>query len=192
MPDVHKCSGEPWNDNGTWGLMESLLPWYAHSSTPVSAGLPDSDVAVCGLQAVADKWASEQAGVAGVGPFKLGFHSIPSMRQLHLHVISQVQFSKLLAVCQKNVTQHAVCWLQDFDSVSLKNKKHWNTFTTAFFLPLHEVVHKLEAGIDNVCLDQHAAQQLVKQPPLCHRCHAEQASIPALKKHIQQCGAPYP
>eukprot|EP00891_Asterochloris_glomerata_P006087 jgi/Astpho2/6087/Aster-04034 len=80
--------------------------------------------------AVANKWASEQAGVAGVGPFKLGFHSVPSMRQLHLHVISQ-----------------------DFNSISLKNKKHWNTFTTAFFLPLSEVLRKLEAGIDNVHMD---------------------------------------
>ena len=24
------------------------------------------------------------------GPFKMGFHSIPSMKQLHMHVISQV------------------------------------------------------------------------------------------------------
>ena len=53
------------------------------------------------------------------------------------------------------------CYLQDFNSVSLKNKKHWNTFTTAFFLPLSAVVHKLEAGIDTVCLTQHEAQLLV-------------------------------
>ena len=88
--------------------------------------------------------------------------------------------------------QHAARQLQDFNSVSLKNKKHWNTFTTAFFLPLSEVVRKLEAGIDIVCLNQHEAQRLVRHPLLCHRCHAEQASIPALKQHIQQCAAPYP
>ena len=70
--------------------------------------LLELNIAVRGLQAVADRWASEQAGVAGVGPFKLGFHSVPSMRQLHLHVISQVRFIQLLAVCQiQHVTQHA-------------------------------------------------------------------------------------
>ena len=79
--------------------MESLLPWCALSSRFEPAGLLNLIVAVCGLQAVADKWASEQAGVAGVGPFKLGFHSIPSMRQLHLHVISQVRISELLTDC---------------------------------------------------------------------------------------------
>ncbi|KAM1222302.1 hypothetical protein ACFX2J_009853 [Malus domestica] len=41
-----------------------------------------------------------------------GYHLVqdPSMRQLHPHVISQ-----------------------DFDSTHLKNKKHWNSFNTAFF-----------------------------------------------------------
>ncbi|KAF4804293.1 Aprataxin [Turdus rufiventris] len=43
--------------------------------------------------------------------FRLGYHAIPSMSQLHLHVISQ-----------------------DFDSPALKTKKHWNSFTTDYFL----------------------------------------------------------
>ncbi|KAJ7396740.1 Aprataxin [Pitangus sulphuratus] len=43
--------------------------------------------------------------------FRLGYHAIPSMSQLHLHVISQ-----------------------DFDSRALKTKKHWNSFTTDYFL----------------------------------------------------------
>mmetsp|Transcript_15506 Transcript_15506/g.24794 ORF Transcript_15506/g.24794 Transcript_15506/m.24794 type:complete len:139 (-) Transcript_15506:316-732(-) len=46
----------------------------------------------------------------GVGKIKLGFHAVPSLRQLHLHIISD-----------------------DFDSPCLKNKKHWNSFTTDFF-----------------------------------------------------------
>ncbi|KAL3162367.1 hypothetical protein ABBQ32_010048 [Trebouxia sp. C0010 RCD-2024] len=38
----------------------------------------------------------------GPGPFKMGFHSIPSMKQLHMHVISQVSYEKaasLLTAC---------------------------------------------------------------------------------------------
>ena len=48
----------------------------------------------------------------GTPPFALGFHAAPSMRQLHLHVISL-----------------------DFASEALKNKKHWNSFATAFLVP---------------------------------------------------------
>lgn len=45
--------------------------------------------------------------------FKIGYHALPSMQQLHLHVISN-----------------------DFDSPCLKTKKHWNSFCTDFFLPV--------------------------------------------------------
>ncbi|KAJ3210438.1 hypothetical protein HDU67_005324 [Dinochytrium kinnereticum] len=44
--------------------------------------------------------------------FLIGFHAIPSMKQLHLHVISD-----------------------DFVAPALKTKTHWNSFTTRFFLP---------------------------------------------------------
>lgn len=44
--------------------------------------------------------------------FKIGYHAEPSMKQVHLHVIST-----------------------DFDSPYLKNKKHWNSFNTEFFVP---------------------------------------------------------
>jgi aprataxin len=41
----------------------------------------------------------------------MGFHGRPSMRQLHLHVISD-----------------------DFDNKCLKNPKHYNSFTTSYFI----------------------------------------------------------
>lgn len=44
--------------------------------------------------------------------FKIGYHSVPSMQRLHLHVISD-----------------------DMVSPSLKSKTHWNSFTTKFFIP---------------------------------------------------------
>ncbi len=43
--------------------------------------------------------------------FRMGYHAVPSLKQVHMHVISQ-----------------------DFDSDALKNKKHWNSFTTRFFV----------------------------------------------------------
>lgn len=43
--------------------------------------------------------------------FKIGYHSVPSMQRLHLHVISD-----------------------DFVSPCLKTKVHWNSFTTTFFM----------------------------------------------------------
>lgn len=45
--------------------------------------------------------------------FKIGFHALPSMRRLHLHVISD-----------------------DFFSPYLKTKLHWNSFHTHFFYSL--------------------------------------------------------
>lgn len=46
-----------------------------------------------------------------VDDFKIGFHAIPHMDRLHMHVISK-----------------------DFQSRCLKTKVHWNSFNTEFFL----------------------------------------------------------
>lgn len=43
--------------------------------------------------------------------FKFGYHAEASMHRLHMHIISD-----------------------DMNSPCLKNKKHWNTFTTKFFI----------------------------------------------------------
>lgn len=43
---------------------------------------------------------------------KAGFHAVPSMQRLHMHIISK-----------------------DMDSKCLKTKIHWNSFTTSFFIP---------------------------------------------------------
>ncbi|MEW5300925.1 MAG: hypothetical protein WDW36_003816 [Sanguina aurantia] len=55
------------------------------------------------------------------GGCSMGFHAVPSMRQLHMHVISQ-----------------------DYDSPALKHAKHWNSFTTAYFLPVDQVISTLQ------------------------------------------------
>ena len=59
----------------------------------------------------------------GIVPFRYGFHAIPSMRQLHLHVISQ-----------------------DLDSAAMKNKKHWNSFSTGFFVAADVLIEHLQVS----------------------------------------------
>jgi aprataxin len=75
------------------------------------------------------------------------------------------------------------CCLQDFDSDKLKHKQHWNSFTTAFFIPMDKVLLDLET---KGCLriDALQAKALLNLPLRCHRCQAEQQSMAALKSHI--------
>lgn len=99
--------------------------------------------------------------------FRMGYHSDPSMRQLHMHVISQ-----------------------DFDSPSLKNKKHWNSFTTTFFRDSKLVIEELqETGRVNPCGDE---SSLLKMELRCHRCRSVQPNMPRLKQHICSCQVSFP
>lgn len=101
--------------------------------------------------------------------FRLGFHAVPSLRQLHMHVISQ-----------------------DFDSACLKHKKHWNSFThPSFFLDAAWALAELrQAGRLRYSLAE--AEAAEKASLQCHRCGASLASMPALKAHIARCTAPLP
>ncbi|CAA6669309.1 unnamed protein product [Spirodela intermedia] len=86
--------------------------------------------------------------------FRLGYHSAPSMRQLHLHVISQ-----------------------DFDSDHLKNKKHWNSFNTAFFLDSGDVLEAVERN----GAAELASERLLSAELRCHRCRSAHPNVPKLK-----------
>ena len=93
--------------------------------------------------------------------FKLGYHAVPSMSQLHLHVISD-----------------------DLDSVCLKHKVHWNSFTQQdYFLSPQEVERELqeEGGIT----DKKHLKQLLNSPLQCHKCDYKPKNIPDLKMHIK-------
>ncbi|KAK4483796.1 hypothetical protein RD792_011000 [Penstemon davidsonii] len=97
--------------------------------------------------------------------FRLGYHSVPSMRQLHLHVISQ-----------------------DFDSGHLKNKKHWNSFNTPFFIDSVDVIKELdEVGKVTLKNDKFLSMEL-----RCHKCKSAHPNIPRLKAHISSCQASFP
>ncbi len=92
--------------------------------------------------------------------FRCGYHAVPSMMRLHMHVISQ-----------------------DFDSPCLKNKKHWNSFTSEFFVDADEIITMLETK-GKVSLNSARYELLLKQALRCHVCHAELPNMPKLKAHI--------
>lgn len=88
------------------------------------------------------------------------------MRQLHLHVISQ-----------------------DFDSASLKTKKHWNSFTTPFFRDSLDVLDQVEGhGQVQVCGE--SAEMLLDLELRCHRCRSAHPNLSRLKQHISTCRHP--
>ncbi|CAG8478822.1 11063_t:CDS:10 [Ambispora leptoticha] len=99
--------------------------------------------------------------------FRMGFHTIPSMKQLHMHVVSQ-----------------------DFISPKLKNKKHWNSFTTGFFKDTDEILKtlqengKLQARFLQFFFDKDFYEGLLKAPMKCHLCGKKMNTIPELKDHL--------
>ncbi|XP_067886715.1 aprataxin isoform X1 [Heterodontus francisci] len=93
--------------------------------------------------------------------FRLGFHAIPSMSHIHLHVISQ-----------------------DFDSPCLKNKKHWNSFNTDYFLESEDVMKMVE--LDGKVTVKDGMTELLKLPLMCHVCQQQQSTIPQLKEHLKK------
>lgn len=95
--------------------------------------------------------------------FRLGYHAHPSMVRLHMHVISQ-----------------------DFDSPCLKNKKHWNSFTSGFFLDAEKVIGCLRDR-GRVELDAKSVYEaMLKLPLKCHVCQVELRNMPKLKDHLRQ------
>lgn len=93
--------------------------------------------------------------------FKYGYHAVPSMSRLHMHVIS--------------------C---DFDSPCLKHKKHWNSFTTEYFINATQLIRMIEER-GGVSIDKEYYEDLLKNPLICHVCGKEQRNMPQLKSHIK-------
>ena len=93
--------------------------------------------------------------------FRCGYHAVPSMNQLHMHIISQ-----------------------DFDSSFLKTKKHWNSFTSDFFIDSQCIIDMLKT-CNKVELDQTKYEHLLKSNLRCHKCSCSLKTMPALKLHIK-------
>ncbi len=96
------------------------------------------------------------------------YHALPSLRPLHLHIVSA-----------------------DLSTPALKTKRHWNSFTSPFFLPTDSVERQLrEQG--SVRVSQDEAEKALRRKLRCPRCEAGQRNMPALKAHHAACGAPNP
>nr|XP_046270843.1 aprataxin isoform X2 [Scatophagus argus] len=134
-----------------------VLPWQSISS--LKALREEHCDLLKHMQQVADQMV-QQCPDAKWLRFRMGYHAIPSMSHVHLHVISQ-----------------------DFDSPCLKNKKHWNSFTTDYFIESHDVIQMLETN-GRVSIKE-GTSELLKLPLRCHMCHRELPTIPALKEHLK-------
>ena len=71
---------------------------------------------------------------------------------------------------------------QEFESVGLKTKRHWNSFTTDFFLPVENVIAELKELGKVKKKDDLAAN--IDLPLACHKCDLKPKNMPELKKHI--------
>ncbi len=97
------------------------------------------------------------------GVMRVGYHAIPSLHPLHIHVISG-----------------------DLASECLKTKKHWNSFASDYFLDAQRVEDWLRQGraVDSQLPPEREVKNWLNAPLRCHHCRAEMKTIPALKQHL--------
>ena len=79
--------------------------------------------------------------------------------------------------------------LQDHDSPALKDKKHWNSFNTEYFMPFENVLRQLTQAVGRLALDPEADGALLKRDLACHGCGLPMKTMPILKEHIRACAA---
>lgn len=97
-----------------------------------------------------------------IGEFYFGYHIIPSLFPLHLHIISS-----------------------DFISSYLKNKKHWNSFTTEYFVHTDRVEEILEGGQEiREVYKEEECEKLLNNRLKCPHCNSFLPNIPELKRHL--------
>lgn len=135
-----------------------VLPWASISS--LKAVTREHLELLRHMHTVGEKVIADFAGSSKLR-FRLGYHAIPSMSHVHLHVISQ-----------------------DFDSPCLKNKKHWNSFNTEYFLESQAVIEMVQEAGRVIVRD--GMPELLKLPLRCHECQQLLPSIPQLKEHLRK------
>ncbi|XP_077288947.1 aprataxin isoform X2 [Arctopsyche grandis] len=108
------------------------------------------------MKSVADKLCSKFDD-----KFKIGYHSVPSMQRLHLHVISD-----------------------DFVSPCLKTKVHWNSFTTTFFMTSDDLIRAIDDTGSISKMSKQVHKELINTPLKCHKCNFVPKTMPNLKEHL--------
>ncbi|CAE8612944.1 unnamed protein product [Polarella glacialis] len=107
-------------------------------------------------------------GDVGIG-WTHGIHSVPSLRQLHVHVFTQ-----------------------DLCSPCLKNAKHFGSFRPPFLVSLDDAIDAVERGLEpERRFGLRTAEEDMKKRSLrCHRCDTDFGRrFAELKKHLATCQA---
>ncbi|KAL0822460.1 hypothetical protein ABMA28_004522 [Loxostege sticticalis] len=90
-----------------------------------------------------------------------GFHAVPSMQRMHMHVISN-----------------------DMISPCLKTKVHWNSFTTKFFIPYKDILSELKVSGSVKKISPELHKSLMATPLQCNQCSFKPKNMPQLKEHL--------
>jgi len=103
-----------------------------------------------------------------------GYHAVPSLVPLHLHIISS-----------------------EFDSDCIKNKKHINSFTNpSFFVSPDGLEQHMESSTDSnmhVQVNTQLANSIIHKTPFsCFRCGAISGNVPQWKQHNRICNTKLP
>uniref|UniRef100_A0A8D8TEV7 Aprataxin n=1 Tax=Cacopsylla melanoneura TaxID=428564 RepID=A0A8D8TEV7_9HEMI len=94
--------------------------------------------------------------------YLVGYHAEPFFDRLHLHIVSE-----------------------DLRGRGLKNKEHYNSFTTPFFMPSKDVINSLRVN-GSLHFPAHEQCRLwLKRPLYCTHCNYQPKSIHDYKdKHV--------
>ena len=85
--------------------------------------------------------ATEQARKAGWNEnYKIGVHAIESMEHVHFHGIYIYMYIYIVYI----YIYSCVVISQDFVSEKLRNKKHFNSFTSEFFIEIDSMIKLIE------------------------------------------------
>lgn len=96
-----------------------------------------------------------------------GIHAEPSLKQLHVHIISQ-----------------------DFKSPCMKHRKHYNSFQPPFLVGIDSLINAVEK-VDLSLLGLERAERYLQSDMCCAGCGANfQNRFAELKKHLNNCNAP--
>eukprot|EP01064_Diplonema_japonicum_P015098 TRINITY_DN22869_c0_g1_i1.p1 TRINITY_DN22869_c0_g1~~TRINITY_DN22869_c0_g1_i1.p1 ORF type:complete len:389 (+),score=51.35 TRINITY_DN22869_c0_g1_i1:49-1215(+) len=108
----------------------------------------------------------KSTGPYGAYDFAMGYHCVPSLKPLHLHIITT-----------------------DMQSDCLKSRKHYMSFCPPHFISADEVEARLTAHGKVTLTPTEAAGHPTTGPIPCRWCGTGMATIPMLKKHFETCEA---
>ena len=97
----------------------------------------------------------------GLPPLRCGFHAVPSMRQMHLHLISL-----------------------DFESAEVRRPRHWTIFNTDYLVAPLRWAEMLEQH-GRIHVDRAAEEAKLKMPMVCPLTGIALDGIDAVKKHVR-------